>query len=274
MARRRSRAAAAGRGAALVLLSAAGLLLLPGVPSRAAAAPTFTYTAGLPHATITTAGGKPVTVAAGGTVTILNNSPETLTISGQLVASPPRGEATTIAAQATGAFVVPAPTGTSRTVTFTADEPPNIAGITSATGSMTVAAAPVSTSAGGAASSASGPVAGDGTPAGAPSGFVGPGLPGGVIAPVAPGADALPSGPPPLVAPFASVGTSGARASATAHPPATGEPPALRAASAGPGRRALGLPAAIAAVLIVGVVAALVRVLLADPAARLVGQHR
>lgn len=268
------------RAAALVILVVVvgtGLDALGGLSAHAATY-TFAYNGAslVAKATVTTGTGKPVSVTAGSSITIYNNSTGTVTITGPLVAHPPQGERTTIAAKAVGTFVVPPPAPQQTTVSFTADEP-GIPGTTQATGTMTVIPPPSAGSGGGApvgggstGAPAPGPPApGGGSHASDGGSYVGPGLPGGVIAPVSPGASDYPDGPAPLVAPYQTATAPSPESSA---PDVASTSPAPAAASARPGDgssdRSLGLPAAITAVLLIGVAAALARVFLTDPEVR------
>jgi plastocyanin len=223
-----------------------------------------------------------VTVAAGGSVTFDNTKgTANLTISGALAGTKP----IMIAMKAKGSIAV-APSTKSTTLTYTATEPATVpvsVAKTAADGKVTVtgvsalgsSAAP----AGGGSTGAGGqPTAGgtDNQSSGATGGpFVGPGLPGGVIAPLAPGATAYPNGPAPLVAPFATAdpttnGETTPDGATTSGPAAVAAPSSPRG---GTGTRSLGLPAAITAVLLVGVIAALIRVLLTHPAARTIARR-
>lgn len=280
----RARAAALLLGAPLGALALSVLL----APAASAAVPTVivTFSQATPTqpAAVTP---TPAKVVAGGSVTFDNTKgTANLTITGTLAGSKP----IVIQAKSRGAIAVPASTKSS-TLTYTASEPPNPVSVlkTSADGMVSVtgvaapgsSAAPSAPSGGGGTAVAGQPSAGG--PTGQPSGgapgvgggqYVGPGLPGGVIAPLAPGATAYPNGPAPLVAPFATATATAAPFSPTepGAPDASSSGPAAVAASSTPsgrsGTRSLGLPAAITAVALVGVIAALIRVLLTHPAAR------
>lgn len=270
----RARAAALLLGAPLGALAMSVLL----APSASAASPanvvvTFTQATATQSAALNPTS---VTVAAGGSVTFDNTKgTANLTISGALAGAKP----IVIAMKAKGSIAL-APSTSSTTLTYTATEPATVPvsiARTAATGKVNVTGVPAT----GSSSVASGgisdvggqpPTAGSGSQpaAGTPgSGYVGPGLPGGVIAPLAPGATAYPNGPAPLVAPFA---TSPSTAEPTTPDASSTSSPAATAASSTPrggsGTRSLGLPAAVAAVALIGVIAALVRVLLTHPAAR------
>lgn len=214
-----------------------------------------------------------VTVAAGGTVTFDNRTgTQNLSISGPLAGS---AKTIVIRARSTGSIAL-APSVTSSSVSYSATEPadygglPPIGAVTKADGRVDVVGVPAESSVGGSAPAGSGGSSVGGQSAGQPSGgesFGGPGLPGGVIAPLAPGATAYPNGPAPLVAPF-DTGTPSATPTRPSGSDASTPVAASAAPGGGPGDRALGLPAAITAVVLIGVAASLVRVLLTHPAGR------
>lgn len=274
---------AAGRASFVaVLLCAAGGLLLASpaataAPQASTAAPppaavTVTYTQAGSGNPPSGASLNPATVAvlAGGTVTFTNNGDATLTLGGAVKQTVPPGTSVR----------VPVPANSKdATYAYTADEnihglplpAPQQNGTVDATGTTPPPSGSSAPAAGGSLPSPDGtaPATGGG------SGYVGPALPGGVIEPVTPGADTQTDGPAPLVAPFTDPETTGPEVPATERPSsATRTPPVVtHAASSGPSGRSLGLPAAIAAILLVGVGAGLVRVLLAHPEARAFGRH-